>query len=66
MPVDTNPRYTWGSSIGQPLCRIERNDSVDFVRGKKNAGAFNQGCIPSMGQIIPQSMMSGKNEPKAM
>lgn len=66
MPVDTNPMYTWGSVMGQPRCKIERNDSVDLVRGKKKAGALRRGCMPSMGQIIPQSIMSGKKEPKAM
>jgi hypothetical protein len=66
MPVDTNPRYTWGSVIGQPRCKIERNDSVDLVRGKNNAGALSSGCMPSMGQIIPHNMISGKNDPRAM
>lgn len=51
--------------MGHPRCRIERNDSVDLVRGKKRAGALRKGCMPSMGQMMPHSMMSGKNEPRA-
>lgn len=45
---------------------MERSDSVDLVSGKNRAGAFRRGCIPSMGQMMPHSMMSGKNEPRAM
>lgn len=45
---------------------MDRSDSVDLVRGKKRAGALSQGCMPSMGQMIPHNMMSGKKEPSAM
>lgn len=51
--------------MGQPLCKIERNDSVDFVSGKKKAKALRTGCIPSIGQMIPHSNISGKNDPRA-
>lgn len=51
--------------MGQPRCKMERNDSVDLVRGKKMAGALSNGCMPSMGQMIPHSIISGKNEPNA-
>lgn len=50
----------------QPRCAMERSDSVDFVSGKKKAAGFSNGCIPSIGQMIPQSMMRGKKEPSAM
>lgn len=66
MPVEMKPIYTCGSSIGHPRCRMERSDSVDLVRGKNKAGAFRNGCMPSIGQMIPHSMISGKKEPSAM
>lgn len=65
MPVEIKPMYTWGSSIGHPLCRIDLNDSVDFVSGKKSAKALRKGCMASIGQIIPHSKINGKKEPNA-
>lgn len=52
--------------MGQPRCKIERNDSVDLVNGKNKAGNLRNGCIPSMGQMIPHNITIGKNEPIAM
>ena len=65
-PVDTYPMYTSGLSIDHPRCMIARNDSVDFVSGKKSAGTLSNGCIPSIGQIIPHSSTHGKNDPNAI
>lgn len=65
VPVEIKPMYTWGSSIGHPRCKIDRNDSVDFVRGKKRAKALRSGCIPSIGQMIPHNRIKGRKEPNA-
>lgn len=66
MPVDINPTYTFGSSMGHPRCSIDRSDSVDFVRGRNKAGALRKGCMPSIGQMMPQSIIRGRNEPNAI
>lgn len=52
--------------MGHPRCKMERNDSVDLVRGRKRAGALSSGCMPSIGQMMPHNMMSGRKDPKAM
>lgn len=66
MPVEIKPTYTVGFSIDHPRCRIALNDSVDFVSGKKSAGNFRNGCMPSIGQIIPHRSTHGRKEPRAM
>lgn len=66
MPVDTYPIYTSGFSIDHPRCMTARNDSVDFVSGKKSASTLRTGCMPSIGQIMPHSSTHGKNDPNAI
>lgn len=51
--------------MGQPRWRMERSDSVDKVSGRKKAGPFSSGAIPSMGQMMPHSMIKGRNDPRA-
>jgi hypothetical protein len=52
--------------MGHPRCKIERNDSVDFVNGKNADKGLSHGCIPSMGQIIPHNITMGKKLPIAI
>ena len=66
MVVAMNPSYTVGLLIDQPRASIALNDSVLLVNGRKKLMNFSPGCIPSIGQIIPHSITSGKKDPIAM
>lgn len=65
MEVERKPQYTFGFSKGQPRCKMDRNDSVDSVNGKKVAPKRGSQCIPSTGQMMPHNMTIGKKLPMA-